>query len=81
MKMMKPFENFFDLLKSLVNSDKTTFLLISHDISAVTEQATRVVCINRSILYDGDPSSPQFHSCLHKMYGEESLIHAHHSGH
>ncbi|WP_424005205.1 metal ABC transporter ATP-binding protein (plasmid) [Haloarcula salina] len=43
---------FYDLLDSL-NRDGITVLLIEHDLSAVTEHAERVVCLNREIYFDG----------------------------
>ncbi|KTG28420.1 ABC transporter ATP-binding protein [Haloferax profundi] len=43
---------FYDLLESL-NESGITILLIEHDLSAVTEHADRVVCLNREIYFDG----------------------------
>lgn len=43
---------FYDLLDSL-NQDGITVLLIEHDLSAVTEHADRVICLNREIYFDG----------------------------
>jgi zinc transport system ATP-binding protein len=43
---------FYDLLDSL-NADGITILLIEHDLSAVTQHADRVVCLNREIYFDG----------------------------
>ncbi|KAB1198412.1 MULTISPECIES: metal ABC transporter ATP-binding protein [Haloferax] len=45
-------EAFYDLLASL-NESGITILLIEHDLSAVTEHADRVVCLNREIYFDG----------------------------
>jgi zinc transport system ATP-binding protein len=45
-------EAFYDLLDSL-NREGITVLLIEHDLSAVTEHADRVVCLNREIYFDG----------------------------
>lgn len=75
---LKSQETFFQVIKNLMSQRSMAVLMISHDISAVSEATNRVVCINRSLLYDGSPKNPEFHSCLHKIYGEESLIHGHH---
>ncbi len=58
-------------------------ILVSHDITAVTSRATRVICISQSVDFDGNPNSPEFHACLHRIYGEGSHIHdhAHHHQH
>jgi zinc transport system ATP-binding protein len=45
-------EAFYDLLRAL-NDDGITILLIEHDLSAVTEHAERVVCMNREVYFDG----------------------------
>jgi zinc transport system ATP-binding protein len=45
-------EAFYDLLESL-NEQCITILLIEHDLSAVTNHAERVVCLNREIYFDG----------------------------
>lgn len=45
-------EAFYELLESL-NDEGITILLIEHDLSAVTEHAERVVCLNREVYFDG----------------------------
>ncbi len=64
-------------LKRQVREKKLSVMLVSHDISAVTEWASRVVCLGPHVVYDGDPRVPEFHTCLHDVYGEKSLIHDH----
>lgn len=70
-------KEFFSLLKNIQVETKSTVILISHDITAVGSHATRAICLNRSLLYDGMPNSPEFHSCLHNIYGRDSVIHHH----
>lgn len=65
------------LQRKTVELKEASVILISHDVSAVSQWATRVVCFGHGHLYDGAPSSPDFHTCLHKIYGEKSLIHDH----
>lgn len=74
-------KNFFDILKKIVKENDACLLLVSHDVSAVTEHADRVICIDHGISFDGNPRSGEFHSCLHKIYGEKSLIHDHRHHH
>ncbi|WP_415383138.1 metal ABC transporter ATP-binding protein [Halosimplex sp. TS25] len=45
-------EAFYALLESL-NDDGITVLLIEHDLSAVTEHAERVVCLDGEVYFDG----------------------------
>jgi zinc transport system ATP-binding protein len=70
-------DRLFELLKLKVNRDRSSLVLVSHDISQVTRYATRAICLNGHILYDGDPQSEKFHTCMHAMYGDRSWIHEH----
>ncbi|MDZ4662868.1 MAG: metal ABC transporter ATP-binding protein [Pseudomonadota bacterium] len=67
----------FKELMTRVKNHKMSVVLVSHDISAVSEWATRAVCLGPNIVFDGDPTSADFHTCLHKTYGESSFIHDH----
>jgi ABC-type Mn2+/Zn2+ transport system ATPase subunit len=67
----------FSYLGESVKVNKRTVILVTHDISAVATHSTRVVCLNKAVLFDGSPTSPEFHTCLHNVYGSESVIHNH----
>lgn len=71
----------FKVLKKIQTESGTSILLVSHDISAVGDYADRVICLDRALLFDGDPKSSEFHSCLHSIYGKDSFIHNHHHNH
>ncbi|WP_178918166.1 metal ABC transporter ATP-binding protein [Natronomonas gomsonensis] len=43
---------FYALLETL-NDDGITVLLVEHDLRAVTDHAERVVCLNRTVRFDG----------------------------
>jgi zinc transport system ATP-binding protein len=43
---------FYGLLDAL-NNDGMTIVLIEHDLGAVTDHAERVVCLNRTVRFDG----------------------------
>lgn len=66
----------YQFLNDLTQSGAAV-ILISHDISAVSQWAKRVVCVGGKKLFDGNPNTPEFHQCLHEVYGEKSLIHDH----
>ena len=78
---MKIANNQIDSYIQKIAQENISLILISHDISAVTSHVQRVICLNHSILYDGLPTASEFHSCLHKIYGEESYIHDHRNNH
>ncbi|MDZ5810114.1 metal ABC transporter ATP-binding protein [Halorubrum sp. AD140] len=61
-------EAFFALLDDLV-ADGITVLLVEHDIGAVVEHASRVVCLNREVYFDGDPAAFVESDALDRAYG------------
>ena len=69
---------FYDILRSL-QQQGLTIIMVSHDVDAVLRLVTRVVCLNRTVLYDGpaehfeaDKYLPQFYKAQHR------LLHHHH---
>ncbi|MCB0347964.1 MAG: metal ABC transporter ATP-binding protein [Bdellovibrionales bacterium] len=69
---------FFDRLKKYVEDEQAALIFVSHDLSAVSDHCNRVLCLHQQdIVFDGDPRSPEFHTCLHSIYGEKSFIHEH----
>ncbi|WP_418284745.1 metal ABC transporter ATP-binding protein [Halorubrum sp. DTA46] len=61
-------EAFFDLLDELV-ADGMTVLLVEHDIGAVLERTSRVVCLNREVYFDGSPTAFAESDALDRAYG------------
>ncbi|MFW5917649.1 MAG: metal ABC transporter ATP-binding protein [Halorubrum sp.] len=59
---------FFDLVDGLVD-DGMTVLLVEHDIGAVVERASRVVCLNREVYFDGPPAAFIESDALDRAYG------------
>lgn len=63
---------FFDLLEAL-NDDGLTVLLVEHDVGAVLEHASRVVCLNREVYFDGSPAAFAESDALARAYGTDVL--------
>lgn len=59
---------FYGLLDSL-NRDGITVLLIEHDLSAVTEHAERVICLNQQIYFDGPSEAFVKSDALARTFG------------
>jgi zinc transport system ATP-binding protein len=59
---------FYELLDSL-NERGITVLLIEHDLGAVTEQAERVVCLNKRIFFDGPTAEFVESDALARAFG------------
>ncbi|MFW5965015.1 MAG: metal ABC transporter ATP-binding protein [Natronomonas sp.] len=59
---------FYALLESL-NEDGITVLLVEHDLRAVTDHAERVVCLNRTVSFDGPTEEFVDSDALAKTFG------------
>lgn len=59
---------FFALLSDL-NDEGMTVLLVEHDIGAVIEHTDRVVCLNRTLYFDGPPGEFADSGALDRAYG------------
>ncbi|WP_424018220.1 metal ABC transporter ATP-binding protein [Halorientalis pallida] len=66
-------EAFYDLLDAL-NDRGITILLIEHDLSAVTEHADRVVCLNREVYFDGPATEFVESDALARAFGTTASI-------
>jgi zinc transport system ATP-binding protein len=65
-----------DLLQRLNHENGISILIVSHDIGAVMRQANTVACINRSLVFHGEPHDLTKEE-LGKLYGfpVEVLLH------
>jgi zinc transport system ATP-binding protein len=64
---------FYDLLDAL-NDQNITILLIEHDLSAVTEHADRVVCMNGEIYFDGPTDEFVDSDALARAFGTAAAL-------
>jgi zinc transport system ATP-binding protein len=64
---------FYDLLEAL-NEDGITILLIEHDLSAVTNHAERVVCLNGEIHFDGPTDEFVDSDALARAFGTAANV-------
>lgn len=60
---------FYDLLTALNKEHGLTLLLSTHDISAVSKLCSKVVCINKTMFYHGEPEDFFSGDQLAKAYG------------
>jgi len=70
---------FYDLLRDMNEEHGITIVLVSHDLGVVSAHLHRVVCLNRTLFYDGDPRAVDIDEILARLYGGEprALAHAH----
>lgn len=75
---------FYFLLEKLNKDKKITIILVSHDIGVVTNKVSNIACLNKKLLYHGNPEFYNDESCnvLLNMYGQDMGIvsHEHHLG-
>jgi zinc transport system ATP-binding protein len=71
---------FYSLLQSLQRKG-ITIVMVSHEVDTVTKLVTRVICLNRSILYDGPPEHFEADKYLPAAYkAQHLLLHHQHGG-
>lgn len=74
-------ERFYDLLDILNRDHQLTLLLVTHDTGAMTEHATNVVCLNKTLHFHGRSSEYSALSAqqLSEIYGHpvQLIVHDH----
>lgn len=72
---------FYTLLRTLQQRG-ITIIMVSHDVDTVLSLVTRVICLNRGILYDGQPQHFEADKYLPAYYKARHLqLHHHHEEH
>jgi len=66
-----------EVLRSLRAERDTTVLLISHELSVVSGQATHVLCLGRKRAYFGPPQEVITPKTLEEVYGTHVRFHVH----
>ena len=70
---------FYAILQRL-QQQGLTIVIVSHDIDAVLNLVTRVICLNKTILYDGEPDSFEAEKYLPQSFKTRHRILHHHHG-
>lgn len=71
---------FYTILQKL-QQQGLTVVIVSHDIDAVLNLVTRVICLNKTILYDGSPDSFEAEKYLPQSFKtRHRILHHHHGG-
>ena len=70
---------FYRLLKQLNQEQKLTLVLVSHDIDVVAHEVKTVACLNRRIVFHGEPKKVTHADFLEKLYGKniKFVVHGH----
>ncbi|MBI3397069.1 metal ABC transporter ATP-binding protein [Candidatus Woesebacteria bacterium] len=70
---------FYELLKKLNKDKKLTLVLVSHDIDVVAHEVSAVACINRNLVYHGQPKNVLQPNFMENLYGKHMkfVVHGH----
>lgn len=69
---------FYEILRGLQKRG-LTIIMVSHDVDAVLNLVTRVICLTQTILYDGPPEHFESDKYLPSLYKtQHRLLHHHH---
>lgn len=77
---------FCDLLQSVQEESRLTMVMVSHDLSVVSQHATHVICLNHGVVAAGPVASVLTPDVLSCVFGPHTLVgdmqglaaHAHH---
>lgn len=69
-------DEFYALLSTLQKQHHLTILMVSHDIEVMATQVSRLLCINKRIVYHGSPERFLKGDFVEELYGHDKrLIH------
>ncbi|MDZ7816761.1 MAG: ATP-binding cassette domain-containing protein [Planctomycetota bacterium] len=71
-------ELFCELLEDLKEEHRFTLVLTSHDLSVVSNHATEVICINRTLKCTGPPVEVLTPDSIQELYGPNTGLVKHH---
>ncbi|MBI4279874.1 MAG: metal ABC transporter ATP-binding protein [Armatimonadetes bacterium] len=71
-------EQFYSMLRYLNREMGTTLILVSHDIGVIAREVTRLACLNRRLVFHGDPEEAMRSGALEQLYRAASWMVAHH---
>lgn len=75
---------FCDLLGALQREGRYTMLLVSHDLSIVTQHTQYVICLNQTVRCQGETVSTLTAENLQQLYNHDAALYGHtgeHEGH
>lgn len=75
---------FYQLLDTLNRDHGLTIILVSHDVGVVSNKVTNILCLNKHLLYCGQPEffNEESQAMLQRVYGDNmELVNHDHHGH
>jgi zinc transport system ATP-binding protein len=63
-------EEFYALLSELNKKHNITIILVSHDIDVITNEVSIIACINKTLVYHGEPKKFVKKDMMEQLYGK-----------
>ncbi|MFX1515189.1 MAG: metal ABC transporter ATP-binding protein [Promethearchaeota archaeon] len=57
-----------DLIQQLHQKQNLTIILVTHRMSFLKDFTTRVVCLDKSIIWEGEPSDPKLQAIINQLF-------------
>ncbi|MDP2728361.1 MAG: metal ABC transporter ATP-binding protein [Dehalococcoidia bacterium] len=70
-------EGFYEFLNVLHHSLDLTIMLVSHDVTVISQYTDQVACLNRRLMVHGKPDEVMDQVALECMYGQGAIFFAH----
>ncbi|MFZ5516015.1 MAG: metal ABC transporter ATP-binding protein [Candidatus Zhuqueibacterota bacterium] len=70
-------EGFYELLHSIHNELHLTLVMVTHDVSVVSEYVDSVACLNQKLICHGLPKQVLCEESMHQMYGRDTMFFQH----
>lgn len=72
-------ERFYDLLRHLHRDLNVTLVMVSHDVGVIASEVTTLACLNRTLVYHGEPNAFLESDALRAVYhtGVRVVSHVH----
>lgn len=71
-------DQFYQLLTHLNQEHQLSIILVSHETELISRSVTSLACINRELIYHGQPQALQDQSLIQQVYGQQHQPIAHH---
>jgi zinc transport system ATP-binding protein len=69
---------FYDIVEHLNHDHDTTVLLVSHDISMISQHVDQVICLNKKMMCSGPPKKALSAKTMKEVFGDKHVYHHHH---
>ncbi len=63
-------QQFFQLMRTLHHEKGLTIVIVSHEVDVMMSEVTKLLCLNRTLLFHGTPEACLKDNCLIDLYGE-----------